>query len=654
MINKKKLAFFSFLFFIVFTIIGDAYIYYLDGKVFESDFKYETDIKNRDLKQEYVHDLGKYSKEFDLKIYVISAEVTSRNSATYTVYSTDENKEYFKNRILTNKDNSKFKSLVSGEREIVFKPLNDIIYINEKSYYVFGTKANVEKLRSATNDKYGMSKPEDNSYSNDSSFMISASWLFIFLIISIYTFLEVSNFKKEALIRYINGTDKKDVVIPLILTNSFTIVCATIIGLLMGMTITESYKFSLISVIAVIFIIICSNIFYLLLINLDVKKTFVRSYYTPSYKMLAFFVLLILSITSILILTFNFKTIHDATLTIHQKDNWKKFYDYDNVIFFFKEYTENTNMDTDEEYAVKFYNENLDKYQLYLSFDFSNNGGISSTIVSTNEPILYLNKYAKKEIENLGINLDQLKEDTYYIISRYSGDELKQKGIYNEANYVLNIDNGIFETVTIQESYKLLVKDINIENLADNYKEDPIIIFDTHSELPSEKLSGYVFNSLVKFNKESDFNNFIKSIGYQNEVYYKNNVKDLYMKKQAEKILVLIINVILSVMILILFNISLSTILKMDFDSRAVEIAIDKIFGKTLLKRYKSLFRLLISAFIIGVITAMAGKLVFYNFSLLYVVFASLIVFINTSVILLLFINKYEKMSIPRVLKGGI
>ena len=659
MINKKKLTFFSFLFLIVFSIIGDAYIYYIDGKVFESDFKYETDIKSRDLKQEYVHDLKKYSKDFDLKIYVISSVVTSKNSATYTVYSADENKEFFKNRILAKKNNSKFRSLVSGEREIVFKSLNDIIYINEKSYYVFGTKANVEKLRSVTNDKYGMSKPEDNSYSNDALFMIAGAWIFIFSIISIYTFFEVSNFKKEALIRYLNGTDKKNVVIPLILTNSFTIVCATIIGMLIGMTITESYKFTFISVIAVTFIILCTNSFYLLLFNLDVKKTFVRSYYTLGYKILAFFVLSIISFISILILTFNFKTMHDATLTINQKDSWEKFYGYDNVLFFFKEYTEDTNMATDEKYSVKFYNENLDKYQMYLSFDFSNNGGVSSTIVNTDEPIIYLNKYAKKDIENLGINLDQLKEDTYYIISKYSEDELKQKGIYDEKrsdeiNYVLNKEDGNFKTITIQSSYKILVHDINMVNLADNYKENPIIIFDTYSELPSKELSGFVFNSLIKFNKESDFNNFIKNIGYQNEVYYKNNIKDLYLKKRAEKILVLIINVILSVMIMILFNISLSAILKMDFDSRAVEIAIDKIFGKTLLKRYKALFRLLIIAFIIGVITALAGKLLFQNFSLLYVVFASLIVFINTSVILSLFINKYEKTSIPRVLKGGV
>ena len=58
--------------------------------------------------------------------------------------------------------------------------------------------------------------------------------------------------------------------------------------------------------------------------------------------MLAFLVLSIISIVSILTLTFNFKTIHDATLTINQKDSWEKFFDYDNVLFSFKEYTEGT------------------------------------------------------------------------------------------------------------------------------------------------------------------------------------------------------------------------------------------------------------------------------------------------------------------------
>ncbi|WP_152446084.1 hypothetical protein [Bacillus sp. THAF10] len=659
MINKKKLAFFSFLFFIVFTIVGDSYIYYLDGKVFESDYRYETDIKDRNLKEEYVQDLKKYSDEFNLRIYVATTEVTSKNSATYTVYASDENKDYIKNRILSTEDNAFFRSFISGERDIIFKDFEDITDIHETNYLVFGTKENVEKLRSATNDKYGMSKPYDNSYSNDAPLFLSAAWIFIFSIILIYSFFEVSNFKKEALIRYLNGTNMKQVVLPLVVSNSGTIACAAMIGMLFTSAITESYKFAYISFAAVVLLLLLSNSFYLLLFNLNVKKTFVRSSYTFGYKLFAFFVLSVISITSILILTFTFKTIHDATRTINQQKSWEQFFDYDNVVFFFKDYSETTNMETDEEYAGKFYNENLDTYNMHLSFDFANNGGISSSIGTAQDPIVYLNKYAKAEVKQLGLQPEEFKEDTYYLISRYTEEELSQMGIYDgtetdEISFLLHKNVESLEVITIQDSYSFLVHDINMDNLADNYKENPIIIVDTHSTLPSIDFNWFVFNSLVKFDKKSDFRSFIESIGYENEVFYQNNIEELYLKKKAEKVLILVINVILSIMMMILFNISLTSVLKMDFDSRAVEIAVDKIFGKTLMKRYKALFRLLIGAFFVGVCTAIAGKWVFQSFSFFYVVIASGLVFLNTGFILSLFIKKYEKISIPRILKGGM
>jgi putative ABC transport system permease protein len=660
MVNKKKLAFFSLLFFIAFTIIGDAYIYYLDGKVFESDFKYTTDVKSEKLNREYIQDLDRLSKELNLKIYVVSSTVNSSNSATYTIYSTEEHKNYFKKRILVKNDHSIFKSLISGKREIIFKPFSDITEIKKEEYfYVFGTKKSVEKLRSETIDKYGMSKPEENRYQNDAIFMIISAWTFVFFIIFLYTMFEVNSLKKEVLIKYFNGSDKKSIIVPLMITNSVTIISSAFIGMLLAIFITESSKFLLISVLMLFVIVLSTNILYLMLRNLDIKKTFVRSYYTLGYKILAFFILFIITVTLILTLTFNLKTIYDAILTINQRDHWEEYYDYDNVLFLLKNYTETTNFETEREYAVKFYNDYLDKYRIHLSFDFSNNGGISSSMVNVNESIVYLNKYAKTEIKDLGIDLNKLKEDRYYLISRYTDAELKEKGIFdpstpNEITNLLQNDDGIFETITIKNPYTLLIHDINMANLADNYKKNPIIIFDTHSKLPSNEMGFYVFNSLVKFNNDNDFEAFIKKIGYEDEIFYKNNIKDLYLEKRAEKILVLLINIILSIMLLILFNISLSTILKMDFNSRAIEIALHKVFGKTFFQRYKGVFRLLIGAFILGVGIALAGKIMFYHFSFLYIFFASTIVLINTIVILSLFINKFEQISISRVLKGGI
>src|SRR5690625_782423 len=151
-----------------------------------------------------------------------------------------------------------------------------------------------------------------------------------------------------------------------------------------------------------------------------------------------------------------------------------------------------------------------------------------------------------------------------------------------------------------------------------------------------------------------DFNSRSIKIVYANKTFYKNNIKELYLEKRAEKVLTLLITIILSIMMLSLFNISLFTILKMDFNSRAIEIALAKVLGKSLFQRYKGLFKLLIGAFISGVIIAFIGKFIFYQFSILFILVSSTIVLINTIVILWLYINKYEKISIPRILKGGV
>lgn len=661
MLDKKKFIFFSFLFFIVFTIIGDAYIYFLDSKIFESDFKFVKRIENEKSKQEYLNVLEKLSKEVNVKIYVVTSTVTSKNSATYTIFSSEENKDFLKKRIFVQNDISVFHSLISGNRKVIFKPFSDFETNNNNdvNFYVFGSKDNVELLRSKTIDKYGMSKPEENKYPNDALFTIISAWIFVFFVIFLYITLEVNSLKKEVLIKFFNGSDKKDTVIPMIFTNSLTIVSSALLGMLLAALITESSKFLLITIVSILFIILTTNLLYLILLNLDIKKTFVKSYYTLGYKMLTFTTLFFVTMTLIISLTLNFKTMYDAFLTINQENDWKKFYSYDNIYFSFKELTDTTNYDTDRKHIINFYNKNLNKYKIHLSFDFSNNGGVASHEIDTNETFIYLNKHAKKIIKHLDIELDNLLENRFYIISRYTDKELKEKGIFdstssNEIHYLLESNEGIFETIHINHPYKILVYDINMTNLADNYKKNPIILLDTHNKFPSNLSSEYIFNSLVKFEHDNDFEKFINEIGYENEIFYKNNVKELFLEKRTEKLLILLINIILSVMLIFLFNFSLSTILKMDFKSRAIEISLNKIFGKTFFQRYKSLFWLLISAFTSGVLISFLGKFIFYQFYIHFIFISSTFVFINTTLILLFYIKKYEKINIPRILNGGV
>src|SRR5690625_5709382 len=159
--------------------------------------------------------------------------------------------------------------------------------------------------------------------------MIVSVWFFVFFIIFLYVTFEVNNLNKDDLIKYFNGSDKKDIILPFIFTNSVTIISSVLIGMLLAQLVTESSKFLLISLVMILCIVLSTTFLYFMLRNLDIKKTFVKSYYTRGYKMLTFAALFIITITLILTLTFNLKTIYDARLTINQEDSWDDFYTYE-------------------------------------------------------------------------------------------------------------------------------------------------------------------------------------------------------------------------------------------------------------------------------------------------------------------------------------
>src|SRR5690625_7034383 len=107
-----------------------------------------------------------------------------------------------------------------------------------------------------------MIKPEDIHYHNDVGYINVSAWVFVFFIIFLYVTFEVNNLKKEVLIKYFNGSDKKDIILPFIFTNSVTIISSALIGMLLAQLVTESSKFLLISLVIILFIVLSTIFFY--------------------------------------------------------------------------------------------------------------------------------------------------------------------------------------------------------------------------------------------------------------------------------------------------------------------------------------------------------------------------------------------------------
>ncbi|WP_261807344.1 hypothetical protein [Lapidilactobacillus luobeiensis] len=664
--NLKKFFLFTILFWAVFIIIGDAYIYYLDGQALSSDYTYQIGASAKHDRA-YQQELSRRSQQLDLKVYVVDHQVTGQRSAKYTIYTFKENQRFMQKRLQTPHDVNKFNSLLNGRREVVFKPFSQRqVKSNYRhlTYYAFGSKASIDQLRDQTIDKYGMSRPTPNNYRSDAVWLITAAWLFAGIVVLFSTLFEVNSWRKEVLIRYLNGADRRMVIGPLMKMNTLILVSSAVLGLLLAATITTATKFIGVTIAVVLGLVLISNLLFLRLRRLDLKQTFARSYYPRGYRILTFVTLSLTIITLLGALTLNLKSIHDAVATVRQEKSWQRFADYDNVYFLFKDLTKTTNQQTDEQHALDFYNANLDRYQMYLSFDFENNGGTISNRNDYQDDFLYLNKYAQADLRQIGLAPTRFSANKFYLISPYSRQELKTRKILAGADQTQETAIDFFmqgaqlnsqncEVIQMKHSYRFLVKDINLINLADNYHRDPVIILDTHSKFPTKSLSYHVFDSLVKFQQAGDFDRFLNQIGYQDQIHYQRSVKAIYLEKRADKLLLLILNLILSLLLLALFNFSLTLILHLEFKARAVEISLGKIMGRSLFQRYRGLLTLIAGAIAASALMLLIVRQFLYHFSLWYGLLAIVIVILNLTLIVTFFIRHYEKVSIPRVLKGG-
>ncbi|MCR5837597.1 MAG: hypothetical protein K6G88_13950 [Lachnospiraceae bacterium] len=401
----------------------------------------------------------------------------------------------------------------------------------------------------------------------------------------------------------------------------------------------------------------------------NIKKTLTRNMVSPKVIFLMEISVVLIIIATNMCLGLNVKMLHDSINTIKQNKIWEKLseYNYFYILFREKELTNedgiyNTQIVIDDEVWDKdvycadvLYNKYLKEHRAILNIDLIKNGIHNE--YDEDVSIIYANAGVKDEIEELLNDIDsnvQLKEDRYYIISKYSEEELRKNNIYD---CIVSID---FEDrlkdayyVKANKNYKWITYDIKMPNLADNEKKNPVIIY-------NPKMSGclspeYEMGALLKFESEDEFQKIINEQGINNGYsnYYTKKSGPEYLEKRKDKISQLIVNGIISIIMLVLFNSIFALVLKMEFDSRAEKIAISKVLGKGLIKRYMRVFVFLIIAFLVS------GAVTFIiinnmdNFNLSDMCVGYMITIVNIIIMLIGFVENYEAKSIVKILKGG-
>lgn len=299
----------------------------------------------------------------------------------------------------------------------------------------------------------------------------------------------------------------------------------------------------------------------------------------------------------------------------------------------------------------------MEDYDISLAFNIAENGGMSEQLTNTDNTIVYMNLNGANKI-SMPVDLSDLSEDnTFYIITSLKEEELYEGPLENDLKYLLDLltddkSKTTVKVICVEDPYEITLLDIRNKDLARNCVKNPVILIDTHKTI-SKEFAANVCTAIMNFDTEDNFKVFIEEINYENQVWYMDRVRQLYIEKRNGCIIVASINAIIAAFLSVLFYITLYTVLKIEFQCRAEEIAIRKILGESLIKRYSFIFKILNFDIIIAVLSIMVINHLLKIINIIYIVPTLLVTYTSVYVLFIIFASYYESRNIPRILKGG-
>lgn len=502
----RQFLLFLIIFIGVFSASGEAYFFYLNSVSADCDYFFDCHINTDKKKGEYAEELKKRGEELNLDIYTVDYKPMSHDSATYTVYSINKEVESLIKDKFKVKKNTEFNSIFSGKRKIIFKDIHEIKNnARITQYQVIGEKNNIDKFRMLTIDKYGTGKEYDGSYGGDHFFILMSVWSLALVVIVFITLIESSALKKEVSIKYINGHSKSKIIVGIIAKNACILTVAAVSAAVISNLFTVATAFGIYLICAVFgIVIVSSTIIYFQLRLKDIRKAF-SSISNGNLQRITGIVLL--SVTLVLFITslsICMQNINNAYKTINQKELWKKYKEYESIVFFSSEESKIVNSNLDRKYAADFYNKYVNKYDISMSFDVAENGGMSSFAIDCDDTIIYANLNGVKKME-LPIDISMIKKDKLYLLLPYTMEEFKQSNSLNEVNFVLSElkekQNIEPQYISMDKPYEITLLDIKRDNLSTNCVKNPIVIIDTFSDI-NNNFAINIATSIMKFEKK--------------------------------------------------------------------------------------------------------------------------------------------------------
>lgn len=635
--KKIKFILSCILIIIVFSFIGEIYVWHMDS--FESSYTSVTMYLQENTSQdEMIHDIYQAAEKENVEVFTIDQKLENIFTSTKIIYGTDGVISYLSKN--SNINPGKYQSIFLGNVRIQFKQLKDIDDISQfEVYYVIGDKKDIVEFKKRLVNKYAGRFPQEGANSKENLFIVIAIWSISLLFLLLITLYEVALMKKEVIIKMIYGEKLSHVISKNIMID-FILFAAlfTLIPFILSRFTTTTY-YSHISIMAILIFLILNSTIYLSLYFSDYKRAI------GSKK----------SSISILNFSYVYKVISIALVIIVMSGCIELIYkgiDYYKQKAFFEKYKEFSFI------GFGSLTRDIEKISTDAYTQFSKEGKVLSLInlnysEEYSPKFIYGNrgsiKYLQSKIPEL--NGFPFEEKIYFIFpEQFIGNQKIYKEAHNIWSRFYKHDYN-YEIIPYTKNIDIMYM-VNTGEIDTGFIKNPVIILSNVPIYNKYWNSLYINNASLFKITDAELDSFVKIHNFENENYYRTNAYDYFIHQWQIIKRNMYIGIVLFGVLILLESVIIGTIIRYEYRINAMEIALKKILGYKLFSRHRKIF---LTTLISGLVSLLAATLIacYIGTVSIYIFIAGIFILIIEMNFISFYINKLDKINIPKILKGG-
>lgn len=623
-------------------MIGEVYQNYLI--VIEDEFYVTTFYMQPDTQSDkMLEDIYEAAKQNNVSVFKIQHMVKNEFQTQLMIYADKDTKHILEKSYFLQEGD--FKSLFSGRTTIkyvdYFSAKSEYVE-NDQKYYLIGDRTGMTNMKEELVERYAGSFPKAGSETNRSHMknMLYLTWmigLFVIVLLSLFDSIFQS---KENMVRISLGEKVQNIILKNVGVDTLGIIVCYIICRVCYFGITGLHIFVSEMNVYIMILLIINSLAYLTIYRVDIKKSFSNVPVSNKVLLLNYIIKVITTIGVVLVLATNFMVIQDAYHYYQQKDFFDEYKDYSYVELKngSQSHIEGTAYDR---IISEFY------YKNYKTMDII---ALSYQFELEDRPCVCANgnswKYLQKNIPEIDV-LDHADKNFILVPQDYTLTKENEE-------FLAAYFHGEYQIVPYQTRIKLVMQN-QLVMQGSELVDSPVIWYDGRQTFTNEDCEEELFFTLGQL--------LVKTDSMQLEDYFKeNNIEIDYTLTNVKEAFtyhwlilkrMMMINIILSILFLVLDGLISITIIHLEYQVNAIELALKKIMGYTVFSRNKALYGITVGCNLFCLVSCLIISFVMKMGDWNIIIAEVFILTLLQSGMIALFSYKEEKENIQKTLKGG-